>query len=148
MIWHTGRESYIDTCLRFCHCSVTLSMCQMCPASFSHTSLHNLTYWYILLYIIHTLYTALYDTYCIHCIYHTCTHCYILCYAVQRIYTHTLISSDVMTTPSHDLLLLHKDIHIIPVYTSPSAMPYIIIYHTYNKIQKQDRQQQTYGRRT
>lgn len=35
------------------------------------------------------------------------------------------------TTSSHDLLLLHKDIHIIPVYTSPSAMPYIIIHHTY-----------------
>ena len=64
---------------------------------------------------------------------------------VQHIYTHTLIYSD---TPSHYLLLLHKDIHIIPVYASPSAMPYIIIYHTYNKIQKQDRQQQTYGRRT
>ena len=42
---------------------------------------------------------------------------------VQHIYTHTLIYSD---TPSHDLLLLHKDIHIIPVYASPSAMPYII----------------------
>ena len=57
---------------------------------------------------------------------------------VQHIYTHTLIYSD---TPSHDLLLLHKDIHIIPVYTSPSAMSYIIIYHTDNRIQKQDRQQ-------
>lgn len=83
-----------------------------------------------------------------YCIYYTCTHCYILCYTVQCIYTHTLIYSDATTTPPHDLLLLHHDIHIIPVYASPSAMPYIIIHHTYNKIQKQDRQQQTYGRRT
>ena len=74
-----------------------------------------------------------------YCIYHTCTHCYILCYTVQCIYTHALIYSD--TTTLHDLLLLHHDIHIIPVYTSPSAMPYIIIYNKYNKIQKQDRQQ-------
>ena len=126
MIWHTGKESYIDTYSRFCHCSVTLSMCQMCLASFSRiSSSHNLTYWYILLRIIHTLYTALYDTYCIHYIYHTCTHCYILwCTVHIYIYTHTLIYSD--TTPPHDLLLLHQDIHIIPVYTSPSAMPYIM----------------------
>lgn len=64
-------------------------------------------------------------------------------YSTVHIYTHTLIYSDATTTPPHDLLLLHKDIHIIPVYTSPSAMPYITIHHTYNKIQKQDRQQQT-----
>ena len=44
------------------------------------------------------------------------------------IYTHTLIYSDTTTTPSHDLLLLHQDIHIIPVYTSPSAIPYIYPY--------------------
>lgn len=121
MIWHTDRESYIDTCSRFCHCSITLSMCQMCSVIQSHIITY-LTYWYILLHIIHTLYTTLYDTYCIHC--------YILCCTVHiYIYTHALIYSDA-TTP-HDLLLFHKDIHIIPVYTSPSAMPYIIIYHTY-----------------
>ena len=52
-------------------------------------------------------------------------------YSTVHIYTHTLIYSDATTTPPHDLLLLHHDINIILVYVSPSAMPYIIIYHTY-----------------
>ena len=69
------------------------------------------------------------------------THCYIpylhtllytmLYHTVQCIYTHTLIYSDTTTPTSHDLLLHHKDIHIILVYASPSAMSYIIsIRHT------------------
>ena len=108
--------------------------------------LHSVTHHHITDILI---YTIIYNTYtilchAIHTIYTIPAHT-VIYDTVQHIYTHTLIYSD---TPSHDLLLLHKDIHIIPVYASPSAMPYIIIYHTYNKIQKQDRQQQTYGRRT
>lgn len=126
-------------------------MCQICSASFSHTSYISDILIYTIIYNTYNTYTMSYHTILCHTIHtvhtipaHTVIYDTVQC--IYTIYTHTLIYSNA-TTPPHDLLLLHQDIHIIPAYTSPSAMPYIIIHHTNNRVQKQDRQQ-TYNRRT
>lgn len=144
MIWHTGRESYRHLLKVLSLLCYSVNVSNVFCFIQSHIITY-LTYWYILLYIIHILHTLC----------HTIQH-YIIQYILYIPYLHTLLYmilyihiysyahifwySDTTTTP-HDLLLLHQDIHIIPVYMSPSAMPYIIIYHTNNRIQIQDRQQ-------
>lgn len=136
MIWHTGRELYrhllkvlsllcypVNASNVFCYSVTHHHITDILVYTITH---NTYTIYYTMRYILYTLYIPYLHTLLYTMLYHT----------VQYIYI--LIRSD--TTPSHDLLLLHKDIHIISVYASPSAMSYIIIYHTYNRIQKQDRQ--------
>ena len=124
MIWHTDIILYKYSIKVL---SWLLLPCQCVKCAL----LHSVTHHHITDILI---YTIIYNTYTIHCtvryilyiLYIPYLHT-VIYYTVQCIYTHTLIYSD---TPSYDLLLLHKDIQIIPVYTSPSAMPYITIHHT------------------
>lgn len=128
MIWHTGRESYR-------HLLKVLSL--LCyPVNVSNVFCHSVTYHHIIDILIYTIthntYTVYYAIQYILYIPYLHTLLYTMLYSAYihiYSYAHILIYSDA-TTP-HDLLLLHKDIHIIPVYVSPSAMPYIIsIIHT------------------
>ena len=122
---------------------MALLPCQCVKCALLHSVTHHHHITDILIYTInyntHIAYYAIsYNTYCISHISHTCTHCYILCYTVHTyilIYSYILwyITTWSVITPS-------RHTHHICIYvTFCHALHYI--HQTYNRIQKQDRQQ-------
>ena len=134
MIWHTGRESYrhlLKVLSLLCY-PVNVSNV---PCFIQSHIITYLTYWYILLNIIHILY--------LHTLLYTMLYsAYIHIYS----YAHILWCYD--NTITWSVITPSRHTHHTCIYITFCHALYYNLSYIYNLIQKQDRQQQTYYRRT